>query len=91
MSATPGPLYAKRNAKNWAVYDGYGECVAVVGGSGFAAMDLRHQSNAMLFAAAPALLHCLKVICSHAEGRPELEVALHLDVARSLIVATEAA
>lgn len=41
--------------------------------------------DARLMAAAPKLLHCLRVICDHAEGREDLDVALHLDVARAVI------
>jgi hypothetical protein len=48
-------------------------------------------ANARLIAKAPDLLHCLKVICCHAEGREDLDVALHLDVARALIAEVEAA
>jgi hypothetical protein len=47
--------------------------------------------NASLIVKAPDMLHCLKVICCHAEGREDLDVALHLDVARALIAEVEAA
>jgi hypothetical protein len=59
------------------------------GGSIFAVV-LRRE-DARLIVKAPELLHCLKVICCHAEGREDLDVALHLDVARALIAEVEAA
>ena len=41
-------------------------------------------ANARLIAAAPDLLHCLKVIVGHADGL-DLDAALHLDEARAAI------
>ena len=43
------------------------------------------EANAKLVAAAPDLLFCLKVICSHAEGDERLDARLHLEEARAAI------
>lgn len=47
--------------------------------------DATGEANARLVAAAPDLLFCLKVICSHAEGDERLDARLHLEEARAAI------
>lgn len=47
--------------------------------------DATGEANARLVAAAPDLLFCLKVICSHAEGDERLDARLHLAEARAAI------
>jgi hypothetical protein len=48
-----------------------------------------NQANARLIAAAPELLHCLKVILDHTDGDEMLEAQLHLDFVRAAIAKAE--
>jgi hypothetical protein len=84
VSATPGPWWVDVHSN---VLGPGGGLVAFPG----IAFGYDEKANARLIAKSPELLHCLKVICCHAEGREDLDAALHLDVARALIAEVEAA
>ena len=80
---TPGPW----RVQNWACPD-TGDAIVVDAGNNVVALA-ECAANVRLIAAAPELLHCLKVILDHADGDERLEVSLHLDIARQIVAKAE--
>jgi hypothetical protein len=86
MKHTPGPWRVnKHNPFRVAA----GHNLAIADTSELAAEPEECHANARLIAAAPELLHCLKVILDHADGDEMLEAQLHLDFVRAAIAKAE--